>query len=482
MFSFLKFSLLISLVPLSSSALLKADINISASEAEYSKFCELDSKNFFSNDLLRCTNFSNFETLNSAFEIPPLISEQVGALYLKPGRPLVINSDFQLDILNASSLDYFVLDGFAGFASSPETLTTVTSLIIKNSNIEFYTADNEIIKNEHMCQDPDKYRCTFIFNKCSILNLGKANDYSNPICPAVFNNSKFEKLTIDLSSSVPLKILSLPPSSRLITALDTLRLCDNSLGVSLTKFNLTSDLLNVDLFQAMRQLVVSNLDLIFIQPIDLFKSFASIKTLKLSLSRFEEFFYRNAVEWMFSLNENVKVDLSDIESVKSGASVTGNLFIFEMNLKSANAYAFPDQDFCYFCLYPHARLISTQIVTSYFTLNTTCSLIWLTLYNRVFNMALNETSLTDFSQNETDFKVIVQRCKFDKLIYSCSLSYATNSSYDLKALSNNYTIYLGKLIGSKSSGASAQSAASHRILISFIFVFVFFLKRLSQYI
>ena len=487
----LKLTIFLFIITLSwshSLELQESALNFSAAFLYYSKFCTLTSELFFSNALLDCRNFSSFTTLDAAFEVATLNSDQVGALYLKPALPLPVDNTLRIDVLNATLLDYMVLDGFDGFSSSYSAKTAINSLIVKHSGMRFYTADgSEPLDGADVCQNPNKnsrgqnHTHNFIFNKCSILNLGKSNNYSSPICPAVFNNSKFQELTIDTSSSdaASLKFLNLASDAKLVTAVKILRISENDVHGN-SSINLTAELLNVGLFEAINQLIINNLDLIAIQPIDLFKSFTSIKTLRLALTRFGRFFSRNTLEWMHSLNQNVLVDLSNIDSIKEAASAPGNLFKFEISLNSMSAYAFPDSDFCNFCLYPHARLISTRVLTFNVTVNRTCTLVWLTLYNRMFNTVINETIWTDFSQSDADFNTTVQQCKFDQLISSCSSVSSPTNGYDLKALAKNYTQFLRALVSGVSSFAprlvepkKLYTLISSALLINFIYKYVF---------
>jgi hypothetical protein len=474
----MNFCLSLNILALFNSILLSSgQFNYTEAEFYYEKYCSLQEvAKFYSKPLLNCTRFTSLKKLNVGLQIIPISYINIGALYLNPSKEVILNRDLDLNALN-SSVEYLTFSGFGGFSSSFTKQLSVRSLIIKKSKLDLYL-DDKLLNPEDLCQHPEKYTQKFnssqlVLNQCLILNLGKSNNYSNPICPAIFNNSFFEELTINLKSAdskAALMFLNLKPGSNLQLKLKILRLVDTDDEEEQTRMNLTPDLLSIDLFRSINKLVINKLNLAQIQPADLFKSFTNIKVLKLRLRNYKEFFHANSLDWMLSINQDVYANLSDLSSVKNLAVDSHSLFRFELNVNNVHFYDFPDKDFCNFCIYPHERMIATKISTRNVTLNATCTLIWLTLYNGIFNDAFSESSLTEYlSRNETELKMTIQNCKFDQLILGCSSPNSTRP-YDYEEIAKNYTIFLSQLVGFEKSSALLTKSVNIYVLMIIIFL------------
>lgn len=164
---------------------------------------------------------------------------------------------------------------------------------------------------------------------------------------------------------------------------------------------------------------------------DVFKTFKFLKSFNFWLEKTREFFHRNGIDWINSLNENVNVDLNDAKATKSYFDrVNFDKISCEIRMRWALDFVFdtfesryPDTDFCLYALFPFNKLI--YILDSIYTnlskknATPTCTYLFLAQYFPIFDL-YSQIPFINSGLNLDLFNKLVDQCDFQKRLDICN--------------------------------------------------------------
>ena len=286
-------------------------------------------------------------------------------------------------------------------------MDSIFNLVYENKTIDAticnYLAQNEII--------------TSLVETSSSLLLENTQFSSNPYCQFFFNRAKLDYFKVsNLNSTNKLEFFD----NSLINLRDDFTSTVSEFVIEESDFELNSYLLDKFVFKNLYIFRILNSYLRDVQT-DLFKSFSYLKLFEIRIFNFEEFITTNSNNntWISNLNTNVSVDLTNQIDFDNNKEYKMIFYLTDLN----ETYLYPEEDFCFFKDFPHARLVVPKINTKT-DLECTCTLLFLLQYKSLYQEgSLNDldTSSVNKCLNDPNFDQLVLNCDFEWRIRSLCL-------------------------------------------------------------
>ncbi len=224
-----------------------------------------------------------------------------------------------------------------------------------------------------------------LFSSFVTITLSTNITYPKQMCPYIFKNTNLRFLTFELIDNVPTKIninfVDINPDES-----TTLDISANINRLNLYNFNLTylnAAILNRNVFKNLQSLIIDYCNLDDIEE-TLFRSFKSLKYLRLQLSNFDSFMYNPANKgWMKHLNGDVRVNLNNQTEIDANRN-NQMLLEFANRYEDDSTYIYLDEEVFKFQFFPHDKLVFTKIFSKD-NLNCSLTLRWLLKYWRNYN-------------------------------------------------------------------------------------------------
>lgn len=251
-------------------------------------------------------------------------------------RVILDNSFEMLNLTEILMSSYRIFNRFAGptlnfsnlrgFRTSLALSIAYTSrLVFRNSEFEFFTSKDGRDVRLRSCEEymksiesADRIQSTFIVNEYknenSIDIFFENPVFSTPVCPLVFRNAQFTKLIFSgLVNSYYktniIKFLRFPNKTTFNTSIGHLAV-QTSFGLILDH-----ELVHPALFANTTMFTFDGV----IHAIhgDFFPAFSSLKEIVFNPKYFRTFVLDKGIEWMRTINEHLRVNLTNQKSVKS---------------------------------------------------------------------------------------------------------------------------------------------------------------------
>lgn len=310
--------------------------------------------------------------------------------------------------------------------------TTVARFNLIRSRLDFSVNDYEH-KMARSCQDyvdanlttPRSIFQIYMREEGSRVNLINCI-YKHPLCPLIFKNARIKNLFISGMNEHFFRRNILTFS----------KYESNTFG------ELNSQVLNVNLY------IVENvpLDMNFLNPIvfkkirslcvfdsisriddNLFSYFNELEYIQLEAEFLRKILHKQGIEWMRSLNRNLRVNLSDPRDIKRNQNkqklvklrFSDHCFIREV---------FPDEDFCLQVEFPFEQLVAfdsgeidrlafdQEFDSTYPDNRPTCTLRWLAKHVRQIKIAF----YSDESDDSEISNISSETCNFTKMLEKCN--------------------------------------------------------------
>ena len=236
------------------------------------------------------------------------------------------------------------------------------------------------------------------------------------VCPLVFQNANIKKLTVKkLQETDGLFFGDLTSNAeQLNSKIDQYEVYNMYIKA------LDERILNKHVFKDLTRLKLVSLDPFFRIDTFLFTLFKSLKELDLEIPRLGVFLKnQNDLVWSFALNGDVRVDLSNATQLADPA-VRQSQFKLRISDTNDTSYAFPDEDFCLFKDFPHAKLVFPIINTRQTLPYCTCTLAYLLQYSKYYNsQAEINTASVRSCLLSLNFDQIVADCDFQQRVADC---------------------------------------------------------------
>lgn len=376
-----------------------------------------------------------------------------------PRQPIIIDSAFNLNRLisfpNLKKLYTLCMIYFKGIDINTHRILVKVDFYFTSSKLDFYINNSLITKKECIMENFESFdnSRTFFSNFGSIAFIGVS--YKHPVCPFVFLNSNLYTVYFtDIANSFLNK-----------NVLNFIDVNETNISMIFIK-NLMLDIkYDVLSFNIMNRYLFQNLERIKIYGClidineELFKHFDSIKKLDFVLDNLREFFEMGN-RWMSYLNNNVKVNLSDIDDVNNNLMKKFKIrFSYRLNTSLINKiYDYPDEHFCLFKDFPHDHMVIPLILPGK-KINCSCTVLWLVQYyshyfdvdyRADYNPYINyEYSISDEYMVRLDgsitychdnlFNESIRMCDFTRRLKLCNTSLF---NYDQSFKLNNDTDFL----------------------------------------
>ena len=251
------------------------------------------------------------------------------------------------------------------------------------------------------------------------------SDFKDVLCPLVFKNAKISSLLITGMFNLFFKknVLSFSKSPQNSTYL-------NSAIYSITMFrtqqiDLDLNFLNPEVFRELNSIYSYG----HLNSIDksLFLYLRNVDYLQIE-AQFTRRMMHKGVEWINNINNNIKVNLSNLDEIDS--HFDSRKYVKIRFLRDQTIYqVFPDKDFCLYKDFPFDQLV---MIVQYFEneekFQFTCTFLWLIRYYSTFVKIYSKHSSTGNLMRET-LKYKPSDCNFDHLLILCD-----KNKYEIKAL------------------------------------------------
>ena len=251
------------------------------------------------------------------------------------------------------------------------------------------------------------------------------SDFKDVLCPLVFKNAKIGSIFIIGMFNLFFKknVLSFSKSPQNSTYL-------NSAIYSITMFrtqqiDLDLNFLNPDVFIQLNSIYaygqINSIDK------DLFLYLRNVEYLQIE-ALFTRRMMHNGVEWINKINNDIKVNLSNLNEI--GSHFDANKYVIIRFFRDQSVYqVFPDEDFCLYKDFPFDQLV---MIVQYFAdqqkFQFTCTFLWLIRYYSTFVKIYAEDSPIGSLMRQT-LKYKPSDCNFDHLLILCD-----KNKYEIKPL------------------------------------------------
>ena len=406
-----------------------------------------------------CSNiYDNFNITKCALEAarksykPGWYWKSFNMVFEEKTKRTILNDSFQLyklaDIIKPALVSRIKLVGLKGFDVNLAIDLPNSRLYFEFHDIDFdfYTREKKVIRS---CEEyksslegkwPPK---SFIFNgnssltHCTVL-FGNSH-YRTPVCPLVFENSRLDILEINnlVKSYYKQNLIKFLKVNQSINSNIRYQQFGDFYGLDLNK-----ELINEEIFEKTSEFLFDGV--INSIETDLFKSFKRLKSIRFNPIYFIEILQKQGIQWIKSINYQVRVNFSDLESVRTYMNKSveiefaiDNIFNFRFNSK---AKMFHDEDFCLFAEYPFHQLIITIITRVKAELS--CTTRWLIQYYSIYNQTTSSSDMRsklNYSlQSILKDKSAYTKCDFVKRLKNCNIKQRINGkniAFDLMVIS-----------------------------------------------
>jgi hypothetical protein len=374
---------------------------------------------------LTLRGFNSFSDLK--FECDEFFS--VPMLQLIPNTELILDQSLNLTGLLIQStgltIHFAYLKGID--VNSHSTFHLNTNFILNKIFIDIsysrltFFSDSELIDIE-LCFNFDASAANFLTQTTNLV-LRNYNIFNAKICPYVFNNSDLNTLVVNRISS---SFLNRNQLEFVDVKKEDMVSRVNSLFLRVDYDQLTLKILNKNVFRFLNTLSVSEV-LYGIEP-SLFRNFQYLSKISLVLYNFKQFFHATQNEWFSSLKHDAKsFDLAEYNK-KNNINLLNILFKHDSETSFNTVYAYPDEDFCLFRRFPHAKIVY-PILDPGEPVACTCTVLWLLQHTLTFfSLAKSGNADEFYSISYLDF--IAQDLMIIPLI-KCVDARTFNRSFDL---------------------------------------------------
>ena len=377
-------------------------------------------------------------------------------LFDEKSKKIILNNSFQFykfaHIIKAGLFSKIKLVNLKGFdVNLALELSELADFEFYDIDFDFYSRDNKIIRT---CEEyknslddiwPPK---KFIFNansssKMVYFTVKLINSqFRTPVCPLVFENTQLYGLWINnlVKSYYKKNVIKFLKVNRSINCTIKNYQLENFYGLDISK-----ELINEKIFEKTSKFQFDGV-INSIQT-DLFKSIESLKSIQFNPVHLLEIVRKQGIQWIKNINYQVRVNLSDFESVKTcinksveiGLTVR-NVFDFRHNPK---AQLFYDEDFCLFVDYPFHQLVI--IAESFEKTGLSCTTLWLIQYYSIYYETTSsfelQLTLNKSLQSVLKDKSVFTKCHFETRLRNCNKSQrpitknGNNIAFDLMIIS-----------------------------------------------
>ena len=269
---------------------------------------------------------------------------------------------------------------------------------ISYSKLTFFS-NSDLIDIE-LCFNFDANSPNFL-TETSNLVLRNYNIFNTKICPYVFNNSDLNTLVINQISS---SFLNRNQLEFVDVKKEDMVSNVNNLFLRVDYDELSLKILNKNVFRFLKTLCVSEV-LYGIEP-SLFKNFQYLSKISLVLYNFKHFFHSTQNLWFSSLKQDAKTfDLLQYNR-KNNINLLNILFKHDSETSFNTVYAYPNEDFCLFRHFPHAKIVY-PILDPGKPIECTCTILWLLQHTLTF-YSLAKSGNQDEFYSISYFDFIVQ--------------------------------------------------------------------------
>lgn len=338
--------------------------------------------------------------------------------------------DYGLRMTNLKAIDVNLFDIQDINSEDDKIIETkrISRLEFINTRLSFYIDG----MRTSSCQD---------FNKSNLLNprslfqirpdygvdqvIFVNGDFKDVLCPLVFKNAKISDLFIIGMFNLFFKknVLTFSKIPQNSTYL-------NSAIYSITMFrtqqiDLDLNFLNPDVFRELNSIYAySHINSIYK---DLFLYIRNVDYLQIE-AQYARRMMHNGVEWMNNINNDIKVNLSNLDEVVS--HFEERKYVKIRFFRDQTVYeVFPDEDFCLYKDFPFDQLV---MIVQYFEneekFEFTCTFLWLIRYYSTFVKIYSDDSPTGSLMRHT-LKYKSSDCNFDHFLMLCD-----KNKYQVKPL------------------------------------------------
>jgi hypothetical protein len=364
--------------------------------------------------ILNCDGITNLTNV--------IANQPVQVLFIRPKNFLRLDKSLSFSGAEDSFRENFqiILENMGGFNLNANPFEKVRT---SGGNIEIYSSYFEFFSSNH---DDTSLADICIYVKTSYkplvssfknLILGSNVNFSRPVCPLVFKDSRINRFVVSDSNSFKFAKLGKLENE---TANVTLLL--NSSIQSFEAFKsslkrLTHDVLNEEVFVRLQKFKYYSLEINLEIDDDLFIPFKYLKEFELNVPDLSVFLKNSSQSWISSINADTQIDLTSVSQL-TDQSNKNKQFKLKLWDESQN-YMFQDEDLCYFSDFPHSKLIF-PILEDNRDIDCSCTVVWLTQYYPYFYDFNNLIEKSSFKCNYTqNFDLLIKSCNFEQEISKC---------------------------------------------------------------
>ena len=378
----------------------------------------------------------------------------------------ILNNSFQMykfaDIIKPGLSSMIKLVNLKGFdVNLALELSDFAGFEFYDIDFDFYNSrDKTIIRTceeykSSLNQWPQK---KFIFNasSSSLIEYHKVSlsnsKFRTPVCPLLFENTKLDGLHIT-------NLVKSYYKNNVIKYLKVNESINSEIRIyeleNFYRLDLNRELVNEIIFEKTPEFLFDGV--INSIETDLFRSFERLKSIEFNPVSFLEVVRKQGIKWIRSINYQLKVNLSDLKSVKSFMSksveikfTVKNVFDFQHNPKAQQFY---DEDFCLFAEYPFNQLVIVHQLLEKSDLS--CTNIWIIQYYSIYYKATNRSDLRNMLnkslQTVLKDKSVSTKCDFVTRLRKCDkkplkTTNENNIAFDLMVISQFLLVVFTPLI------------------------------------
>jgi hypothetical protein len=318
------------------------------------------------------------------------------------------------------------LENFDGFDFNTNPFNDLVKkrgglLDISNIDFDFFLNSDASLTQNCIFQSELSFRP--LFSSFDTIYIENDVTFRDRVCPLAFQNANIKKLVLNRQR----------PAERLMfTVLNSGLNKPEELNSKVEQFEvynseirvLDLSLLNQYVFKDLVRLTVASANSLMRIQADLFSYFKSLKEFSLKVGFLKTYLANQDLEWTYSLNDDVAVDLSNVTQL-ADQSKQFKLAMTDL----ASEYTFPDEDFCLVKDYPHFKLIF-PVLNSKPDLECSCTLAFLLQYAKYYKdmREINTPSVRKCLSDPASFEQIVKSCDFEKRIKDCEPITTTTTS------------------------------------------------------
>ena len=339
----------------------------------------------------------------------------------------------------------FDLKGFHVNLSLDFNLTLIDRITIEFRNVDFDIYNNDTLIRS--CDEYEKYlsqrKRKFLFrNFDPLYTLDFYNSrFKTPICPLLFQDANYYHLQINdlIKSYYKTNVIQFLNYSGLFKPVNFTNsdfILKNFYGIDLD-WKIVND-----------KLFMTTTDFLFDGAInsiqsDIFRPFKSLKRLKFNPLYLSSLVKRRGIEWIRSINHELRVNLSDDKSINQSIHLIKEIK-FEISAANSfyydpNSHFFYDKDFCLMIDFPFEQLVVIDLYLNFgqFKLDQSCTTLWLIQYFPVYFKFVPRYKKYNYKETLNmleNSKSAVKKCDFDRRIKLCDKSKYRTSNKNLNKM------------------------------------------------